>query len=110
MNKFTLAFHLSQKDLSILELILKSLKLGHIRKDISSNTFTYSVTTREGIRTLLNKFSYPNYTLKTVKNSDVISFRIILDQLDNDYHFKHSPYLYKIKSCIKLFKNRHLVK
>jgi len=87
MNKFTIAFHISQKDKLILEIILNErtsfawtfshLNLGNIRYDSSWKGWTYTICNQKGndnklrllsffpIAFILNLFS--KYTLQTKK-------------------------------------------
>jgi ubiquinol-cytochrome c reductase cytochrome b subunit len=104
MNSFTLTCNISQKDKSILDLIKKSLNLGHIRFDKSWNGWTYTVSDKEGIRFLLNFFS--SHTLGTLKNVDVVTFKRLLHHIDNKHHFKNSPCRASVENLITLFKNR----
>lgn len=105
MNKYMLAFHIGQKDRYILDLIKDALNFGHIHHDISYNSWTYSITNKEGIRFILAFFS--KNKLQTMKNIDVVSLKRILYFLDLQHHFNNNPKKPAIDNLINLFKNRH---
>jgi hypothetical protein len=105
LNKYTLAFHISQKDRFVLDLILQALNVGHIRHDISWNGWVYTISDREGIRFIL--YLLTKHKLQTLKQADFISLKTILSYLDKGAHLNnHSlkPNLYLI---VHQFRNRH---
>lgn len=108
MNKFTLTFNIAQKDKQILEFIQESLGFGHIRHDSSWNGWIFTVSTREGIRIILNYLS--KYPCQTTKNADTITFKRLLYFMDQKYHYLGHPNRSKVESLIQTFKNRYKTK
>jgi hypothetical protein len=104
MNQSTLAFHIGQKDKLILDLILKSLNLGHIRFDKYNKTYIYSITNKEGIRYILNYLKL--FPLHTKKNIDVFTFNRLLYFIDNKYHFKNHFFYSRFFNLVFLFNKR----
>lgn len=104
MNKTTLAFHVGQKDQTILDLIKISLGIGHIRFDKCDSSWKYSITDKEGIRIVLTKFK--KHPLLTLKDIDVVSLVRLLHYIDNKHHLKSSPSYTKGMHLINAFKTR----
>ena len=106
MNKTTLAFHLGQKNITILNWILNALNIGHIRYDKSYQGYTYSITNKEGIRYILKQFT--KYPLKTTKANEIFTLKRLLYFIDNKYHLENpeSKKYKRIFNLINLFKKK----
>jgi len=105
MNKFTLAFHISQKDNLILKIILNALNFGTIRYDSSWDGWIYTICNQKGMDFILNLFS--KYTLHTKKNEDILSLKEIAFYIKMKYHYKNNPNQSKVNYLVTLFKNRN---
>lgn len=108
MNKFTLAFHVAQKDPIILNLIKEALCLGHIRFDKSWNGWHYTISDLHGIICILKLFH--KYPLLTVKNVDLRTFKRLVYFKHMKYHYINSPHRYKVEHLVSLFKARNKTK
>lgn len=106
MNKYTLACHIGQKDESVLQLIHEALKIGNIRYDISWKGSIWTVSDRKGIHTILEHFT--KHELFTVKNTDVVTFKSILQYLNKGDHLLQGPLKHNLDLLIKQFRNRNL--
>ena len=81
MNQYTLACHIGQKDVPVLQLIHESLTVGNLRHVIHWNGYIWAVSDRKGIEFILEHFT--KHKLQTVKNSDVVTLKSILRYLNN---------------------------
>lgn len=106
MNKTTLAFHWGQKNKNILDHIINSLLIGHIRQDKSTNCWIYSITDKKGIAKILKQFT--KYPLHTLKKNNIITFKRLLNWINKKYHLQdiNTKKYKKIYHLIELFKKK----
>lgn len=123
MNKHTLSFNIGQKDRSILDSIKDTLQLGHIRLDIKSNSWVYTISDKEGMRFILNFFKPIVYNdpkgpghfyinkigLCTTKKDEVWTFKRLLSKIDSKDHLlpTDNPKRIEVENLIMQFKNRN---
>jgi hypothetical protein len=106
MNKYTPACLLFFKERAVLYLILNALKVGQIRYDISRDGWTYTISDREGMRIMLDYLT--KHKLHTIKNTDVVTVKSILQYLDKGAPFSNSSLKDNLDSIIRHFKARHI--
>lgn len=106
MNKTTLAFHLGQKNKNILEHILNSLSIGHIRQDTNTHCWIFSITNKKGISFILKHFT--KYPLHTLKKNNIFTFKRLLNWINKRCHLQgtNSKQYKKIFHLISLFKKK----
>jgi hypothetical protein len=101
-----LSLSVGQKQHDILSNIHKAFHKGHLRYDISWHGSIYSITDREGIRSMLDYFYI--YPLHTCKNVDVVTFKRLLYMLDNKFQSAEHPLKHKLINLVRLFKKRNI--
>ena len=106
-NKYTLTISISKKTSGILYSIKEKLNCGNVYYDKHGKTFNYAITDLKGIKRML--LYLEKYPLKTIKYSEFLIFRKLVQYIELKYHYQNNPNKLKIDNLLKLFKKRNKV-